>query len=540
MPRIAPVLVVLSLVVGLLPGLFAGEAHADTVSAAAMLQRLNELRHATGAPTIQADPRVVLAAQRHADYNSMNGVSGHYETPGLPGYSGYSAKDRVAAAGWNTSWVSEVAATYRGALYALEELWHAPYHRIGMMHPNTFTAGWGHSDINGNSNTVGNLVKDFSLRPVEFVRSPAHGQTGIPPSWSGNESPSPLPAGASRPVGYPVMIAYSAYQRVELRGAEIVGPEGKVALYFPAALWSTDYQFVIPKSPLASGTTYHVRFDLTIDGRWLTNEWDFTTQGAAAAALPSPDNGFHAQWVDQTASPVLPAGTTGSVTVRFKNTGTKTWQRGVAGSQANLGIVGDRTDFAALGMSVDWPSADRVAVQSEASVAPGAIATFTFQVRAPAQAGTYRIPLRPVIDGVTWLEDYGVYVDVASRADYHSRWHSQSAYPVLSPGELSPVLFVRFTNTGGQSWVKGTLGQEARLGINGDDRSWATLGVGWPLPDRVAAQDDTLVAPGAVGTFSFQVRAPSTPGEYRIHLRPVIDGTTWMEDDGVWLLITVR
>jgi hypothetical protein len=26
---------------------------------------------------------------------------------------------------------------------------------------------------------------------------------------------------------------------------------------------------------------------------------------------------------------------------------------------------------------------------------------------------------------------------------------------------------------------------------------------------------------------------------YSIHLRPVIDGTTWMEDEGVFLIITV-
>ena len=36
-------------------------------------------------------------------------------------------------------------------------------------------------------------------------------------------------------------------------------------------------------------------------------------------------------------------------------------------------------------------------------------------------------------------------------------------------------------------------------------------------------------------TFTFQVRAPSAPGLYAIHLRPVIDAVTWMEDQGVFL-----
>jgi len=48
------------------------------------------------------------------------------------------------------------------------------------------------------------------------------------------------------------------------------------------------------------------------------------------------------------------------------------------------------------------------------------------------------------------------------------------------------------------------------------------------------------VNPGGVGTFTFQLRAPSTPGVYRIAVRPVIDGTTWMENQGVFLVVTVN
>src|SRR5207244_4895017 len=47
------------------------------------------------------------------------------------------------------------------------------------------------------------------------------------------------------------------------------------------------------------------------------------------------------------------------------------------------------------------------------------------------------------------------------------------------------------------------------------------------------------VPPGSNGTFTFQVRAPQTSGIYSLHLRPVIDATAWMEDQGVFLTITV-
>ena len=56
----------------------------------------------------------------------------------------------------------------------------------------------------------------------------------------------------------------------------------------------------------------------------------------------------------------------------------------------------------------------------------------------------------------------------------------------------------------------------------------------------VATQTEATVNAGQNATFTFQVKAPATPGVYSIHLRPVIDGTTWMEDEGVFLIITVN
>ncbi|HLQ06097.1 MAG TPA: hypothetical protein VK197_10675, partial [Verrucomicrobiae bacterium] len=68
---------------------------------------------------------------------------------------------------------------------------------------------------------------------------------------------------------------------------------------------------------------------------------------------------------------------------------------------------------------------------------------------------------------------------------------------------------------------------------------WAALGVNWLSANRVAAQTEATVVPGGTGTFTFQVRAPMTPGTYAITLRPVIDAVTWMEDEGVFLYVTV-
>jgi hypothetical protein len=286
-----------------------------------------------------------------------------------------------------------------------------------------------------------------------------------------------------------------------------------------------------------------VRFDITVAGTWLTNEWDFSTGstisgGGPTLSVPS-DNGLHSAWASQTQMPALQPASTSQVTLLFRNTGTKTWTRDQAGSQVALGVNGDSGAFSALGMNVGWPSPNRVAIQNEASVGPGAVASFSFTVKAPYSAGTVRIPLRPVIDGVAWLEDQGVFVPVTTVVDYHSRWVSESAFPTLTVGQLSGPLSIAFRNAGSEAWVRGTLGQEARLAVNQDNAQWADLGVNWLSANRVAPQTEAAVAPGGTGMFTFQVRAPATPGLYAIHLRPVIDAVTWMEDEGVFLYINV-
>ncbi len=517
---------------------------ATTAEASAndMLLLTNQFRAAIGSPTVPSDPRLVQAAQNHANYNSANSILGHYETAGLPYYTGYGPRDRLIAQGWTTSFVSEVA-TGGSELGGVRQLWDAPYHRLGLMHPNATTIGWGHSELNGRLSNVGDIVYNFGIRPVEFVRSPAHMQTNIPTSWSGQESPSPVPAGSSGPYGYPIMVVYSAGQNVQFRAAELVAPSGtRLPFYVAPQQFEYDYQVIVPQRPLATNTTYHVRFDITVAGQWLTNEWDFSTGSTVSGGGPTstlPDSGLHSAWMSQTQVPAMQPATMSQATLLFRNTGTKTWTKGVAGSQVALGVNGDSASFSTLGMNVGWPSANRVAIQNEASVGPGALASFTFALKAPLSAGTVRIPLRPVIDGVAWLEDQGVFVPVTTVVDYHSRWVSESAFPTLRVGQVSGPLSIAFRNAGSQAWIRGTLGQEARLAVNQDDAQWAALGVNWLSANRVAPQTEATVTPGGVGTFTFQVRAPMTPGLYAIHLRPVIDAVTWMEDEGVFLYINV-
>src|SRR5437867_5979717 len=133
---------------------------------------------------------------------------------------------------------------------------------------------------------------------------------------------------------------------------------------------------------------------------------------------------------------------------------------------------------------------------------------------------------------------------------FHAQWYGQSGYPTLCPGARSTAT-VAYYNAGSQGWVSGRLGQVAYLGTwgpepgqdlaspLGGDGTFGSPSTGWPRYNRIAIQPAPYVGPGQVAWFQFTIQAPATPGFYRLYLRPLIEGATWMEDFGVFWLVTV-
>lgn len=126
------------------------------------------------------------------------------------------------------------------------------------------------------------------------------------------------------------------------------------------------------------------------------------------------------------------------------------------------------------------------------------------------------------------------------KAGWHSQWQGQSDYRRMTPGQVAQF-WIRFSNEGTETWERGVWGRQANLGLNGDNKAPYRLGMAanWLWDDRIATTVAQRVAPGEVAEFRFSVRAPAGRGTYRLDLRPVIDGTTWMEDQGVFWLIVV-
>jgi hypothetical protein len=139
----------------------------------------------------------------------------------------------------------------------------------------------------------------------------------------------------------------------------------------------------------------------------------------------------------------------------------------------------------------------------------------------------------------------------SGQSGLHAAWYGQSGYPTLCAGQRSTAV-VAFNNTGSVGWVRGRMGEVAYLGTwdpePGQDRASPLGGDGqlgspdtsWPRYNRIALQPADYVGPGQVAWFQFTIQAPSTRGVYRLYLRPLIEGAAWLEDYGVFWVVTVK
>ena len=131
---------------------------------------------------------------------------------------------------------------------------------------------------------------------------------------------------------------------------------------------------------------------------------------------------------------------------------------------------------------------------------------------------------------------------------FHAAYWGQSGYPTLCPGQTANMV-VAYWNSGSFGW-QAAPGQAAFVGTwssePGQDRPSIVGGEGveggpntrWRGYNR-PAHPRSYVGPGQIGWFQFTVKAPSRPGTYRLHIRPLIETVQWMEDFGVYWVITV-
>lgn len=125
---------------------------------------------------------------------------------------------------------------------------------------------------------------------------------------------------------------------------------------------------------------------------------------------------YSAQWVAQSGYPSLTPGGTADLWVEFKNVGNTTWKAD-GSTPVRLG-TSRPLDRESQFFADSWINKNRVTAMTPSEVAPGQVAKFNFQVKAPNKVGTTKEYFRPVVDGVTWLEDHGVYWDMRVEEEF--------------------------------------------------------------------------------------------------------------------------
>lgn len=178
----------------------------------------------------------------------------------------------------------------------------------------------------------------------------------------------------------------------------------------PGATGTFRFWISVPQGMQANTYTEHVQLNIRDVGS-VAN----TTSSFSVRVLGELDR-YHAQYVGQTPNPTLASLASGRFQVFFKNVGNATWTK----STVRLGTSRDhdrvsrflREDTTNRNAS-GWVSANRVQLDQD-TVAPGQTGSFTFYLADTADIapGTYREYFQPVVEGLGWMEDHGVFWDI--------------------------------------------------------------------------------------------------------------------------------
>lgn len=255
-------------------------SNSTSLSATYALQATNAIRSELGLPPYILDSRISAAADAHSRYQVLNHQTCHIEDPNKPGYTGKAPWDRIQHFGFPGVCYEGACGGQSDPRKGIRLLFDAPYHRIAFLQPGSAPIGIG---IQGGALTV-----DYAVSNDEGVGlSPASGQSGIPVSWDGNESPSPMRVhGGSGPVGYPIVFGWFSprLEGITVVSMKLFDPAGNlVPGYVNTPANDDELRFagvLLPQGKLHPGTTYRVEVKASTErGQKIDRTWSFTTAG---------------------------------------------------------------------------------------------------------------------------------------------------------------------------------------------------------------------------------------------------------------------
>jgi len=248
----------------------------------------------------------------------------------------------------------------------------------------------------------------------------------------------------------------------------------------------------------------------------------------------------------QTANPTIKPGQSETSSIEYQNTGNAPWYDDLSvyanpgGNPTHLatadplngasifagGNWGANNNRPALVFSAVYQSNGTTLAPNQDVVQPGQIGKFNIDFTAPAQqaTGSYQQYFQPVQEGTSDGDmnnpNTSLTIAVPSATVGTSATGSAQSQVSMNPGS-SQQYTASFTNTGNTTWTPST------TYLTGDPTSQyqSFKSSSWVSSTDLAPLNQSSVAPGATGTFTFTLAAPNAGGSYNFGLAPTTDGT---------------
>jgi len=208
-----------------------------------------------------------------------------------------------------------------------------------------------------------------------------------------------------------------------VRGDEVVrmgtaNPLDRASLFYDSANWLTTNRIsAFNVEEVGPGEEIVFKFSLSAPGTvgdyqecfalvWEGNKWFDDTQVCMEVHVTN-DSVYSAAWYNQSDYLTMEFGESGESWLEFVNNGTVVWERS-GPEPMHLGTDRPLDRYSLFHDSATWLSDNRVELD-QANVQPGEVGRFTFDVQARAK-GIYSEYFRPVVEGVQWMPDYGVFL----------------------------------------------------------------------------------------------------------------------------------
>jgi hypothetical protein len=245
----------------------------------------------------------------------------------------------------------------------------------------------------------------------------------------------------------------------------------------------------------------------------------------------------------------LDPGATYTAILTATNTGTATWYNS-GPVRVNL-ATNNPTSHDSPFCNNTWSPCNRPTTLQEGSIAPGQTGHFEFKFTTPYTPGAHREWFKPVAEMLSWFNDSSESLGVQVNNPGTFSW-STTGYTVWNtaetvqqdPGRLTAgqryKAHLTATNTGTATWYNSGPMPFTLAPANPAGHNSFLCDVSWLSCNRIAYLQETSIAPGQTGHFTFTFAAPTPTGPYREWFKPVAEYAQWTNDtDGESLGIVI-